>query len=232
MGEILQSTLCAKVSCWAVRVISPPSPFSQFPPNPAHNALRSGFYPGIHYLLGSWYTPREIGKRAMIFWLAGSIGTLFSGFLQAAAYKNLNGVHGLEGWRWLFVIDAIITLPLAVLGYAFFPVSLHFFPLHVYLRKCLLAFLSGRRLDGAVLTCTESTARRRQDMVDHPSRARPLHSTHESRRAGRERALDARESETHCAIMADVLSPYDSPVFPSPATSSFGYIWLETMLME
>ncbi|KAH8878540.1 MFS general substrate transporter [Thozetella sp. PMI_491] len=83
--------------------------------------FESGFYPGIHYMLGSWYTPREIGKRAMIFWLAGSIGSLFSGFLQAAAYTNLNGVHGHAGWRWLFIIDGIITLPLAVAGYLFFP---------------------------------------------------------------------------------------------------------------
>jgi ACS family pantothenate transporter-like MFS transporter len=72
-------------------------------------------------LLGSWYTPQEIGKRAMIFWLSGSIGTLFSGFLQAAAYTNLSGVHGYEGWRWLFIIDGIITLPLAAMGYFFFP---------------------------------------------------------------------------------------------------------------
>ncbi|OCF60227.1 pantothenate transporter [Kwoniella mangroviensis CBS 10435] len=83
--------------------------------------FESGFYPGIHYILGCWYSPREIGKRAMIFWLAGSIGSMFSGFLQAAAYTNLNGVHGLAGWRWLFIIDAIITLPIALLGYAFFP---------------------------------------------------------------------------------------------------------------
>ncbi|KAH8698530.1 major facilitator superfamily domain-containing protein [Talaromyces proteolyticus] len=83
--------------------------------------FESGFYPGIHYLLGSWYTPQEIGKRAMIFWLAGSIGTLFSGFLQAAAYTNLNGVQGRAGWRWLFIIDGIITLPLALAGYLFFP---------------------------------------------------------------------------------------------------------------
>ncbi|KAN0095227.1 MFS general substrate transporter [Hyaloscypha variabilis] len=83
--------------------------------------FESGFYPGIHYLLGSWYTPQEIGKRAMIFWLAGSIGQLFSGFLQAAAYTNLSGIGGLAGWRWLFIIDGIITIPLAILGFAFFP---------------------------------------------------------------------------------------------------------------
>ncbi|KAF8848307.1 allantoate permease [Acephala macrosclerotiorum] len=83
--------------------------------------FESGFYPGIHYLLGSWYTPQEIGKRAMIFWLAGSIGTLFSGFLQAAAYTNLSGVGGYAGWRWLFIVDGIITLPLALAGFLFFP---------------------------------------------------------------------------------------------------------------
>ncbi|KAF2494610.1 allantoate permease [Lophium mytilinum] len=83
--------------------------------------FESGFYPGIHYLLGSWYTPKELGKRAMVFWLAGAIGQLFSGFLQAAAYKNLNGVDGHSGWRWLFIIDGIITLPLAIMGFIFFP---------------------------------------------------------------------------------------------------------------
>jgi len=57
----------------------------------------------------------------MIFWLAGSIGQLFSGFLQAAAYTNLDGVGGYSGWRWLFIIDGIITLPLAVAGFIFFP---------------------------------------------------------------------------------------------------------------
>ncbi|EEA23625.1 hypothetical protein EYB25_006348 [Talaromyces marneffei] len=83
--------------------------------------FESGFYPGIHYMLGSWYKPSEIGKRAMIFWIAGSIGQLFSGFLQSAAYTNLDGVYGRAGWRWLFIIDGIITFPLAVAGYLFFP---------------------------------------------------------------------------------------------------------------
>ncbi|KAK3377255.1 allantoate permease [Lasiosphaeria ovina] len=83
--------------------------------------FESGFYPGIHYMLGSWYTPSEIGKRAMIFWLAGSIGMMFSGFLQAAAYTGLHGHGGMAGWRWLFVIDGIITIPLALLGFLFFP---------------------------------------------------------------------------------------------------------------
>jgi MFS transporter, ACS family, pantothenate transporter len=30
-------------------------------------------------------------------------------------------VGGYAGWRWLFIIDGIITLPLAVSGFVFFP---------------------------------------------------------------------------------------------------------------
>ncbi|KAJ6461022.1 major facilitator superfamily domain-containing protein [Mycena sanguinolenta] len=83
--------------------------------------FESGFYPGMHYILGSWYTPRELAKRSTIFWASGSLGTMFSGFLQTAAYNNLDGVRGLSGWRWLMIVDAIVTIPIAILGFAFLP---------------------------------------------------------------------------------------------------------------
>ena len=48
--------------------------------------------------------------------MGNSLGSMFSGYLQAAAYKNLNGAMGLSGWRWLFIIDGVITLPIAFVG--------------------------------------------------------------------------------------------------------------------
>ncbi|KAF7303675.1 MFS general substrate transporter [Mycena indigotica] len=83
--------------------------------------FESGFYPGMHYILGSWYTPRELSKRSTIFWVSGSLGSMFSGFLQTAAYNNLDGVHGLAGWRWLMIVDAVVTIPIALFGYIFLP---------------------------------------------------------------------------------------------------------------
>jgi len=68
-----------------------------------------------------WYKPGELGKRSGIFTSSGLIGTLFSGVLQAAVYQNLNGVDGRSGWRWLFIIDGIITLPIALYGFFVFP---------------------------------------------------------------------------------------------------------------
>jgi ACS family pantothenate transporter-like MFS transporter len=53
--------------------------------------------------------------------MGNSLGSMFSGYLQAAAYRNLSGVGGLAGWRWLYIIDGVITLPVAMIGFALFP---------------------------------------------------------------------------------------------------------------
>ena len=53
----------------------------------------------IIYVIGSWYKPNEIGRRVAFFFVASPLGTMFSGYLQAAAYTNLNGTNGIAGWR-------------------------------------------------------------------------------------------------------------------------------------
>lgn len=57
-------------------------------------------FTGTIYIIGSWYRPREIGRRVALFFIASPLGTMFAGYLQAAAYTNLNGTHGLAGWRY------------------------------------------------------------------------------------------------------------------------------------
>jgi MFS transporter, ACS family, pantothenate transporter len=81
----------------------------------------SSTFVGTHYILGSWYTERELGKRSGIFTASGLAGTMFGGFLQTAIYSGLNGHSGLAGWRWLFIIDGLITLPIALYGLLLFP---------------------------------------------------------------------------------------------------------------
>ncbi|KAI0106316.1 putative pantothenate transporter [Hypoxylon sp. NC0597] len=78
-------------------------------------------FTGTIYIIGSWYKPGEIGRRVALFFIASPLGTMFSGYLQAAAYTNLNQVHGLAGWRWLFIVDAVITLVIAAFGFFVFP---------------------------------------------------------------------------------------------------------------
>ncbi|KAJ5605762.1 pantothenate transporter liz1 [Penicillium lagena] len=78
-------------------------------------------YSGTQYILGSWYKGSEVGKRIGLFQASGMVGTMFSGVLMTAVWETMNGVAGLSGWRWSFILDGIITLPVALFGFVFFP---------------------------------------------------------------------------------------------------------------
>ncbi|KAI8192379.1 Pantothenate transporter liz1 [Colletotrichum sp. SAR 10_65] len=78
-------------------------------------------YAGTIYIIGSWYKPKEISKRTAIFTASGQVGTMFAGVMMAAIYKGMGGLGGLGGWQWVFLIDGIITLPIAFFGFFFFP---------------------------------------------------------------------------------------------------------------
>lgn len=45
---------------------------------------------------------------------------MFSGYLMAAVY-HLDGVNGFRGWQWLFIVNTIISLPIAIAGFFFLP---------------------------------------------------------------------------------------------------------------
>ncbi|RAO68433.1 uncharacterized protein BHQ10_004445 [Talaromyces amestolkiae] len=83
----------------------------------------SPFYVGAMTMLGNWYTPKELGKRATIFYSASFAANMFSGYLQAAVYKGLDGTHGLAGWRWLFIMCGVISVPGAFYGFFAVPDS-------------------------------------------------------------------------------------------------------------
>ncbi|PMD30171.1 MFS general substrate transporter [Hyaloscypha variabilis F] len=80
----------------------------------------SAFYPGMQYVIGSWYRRDELAKRSCIFHTSSALGTMFSGYLMAAVY-HLGGKGGLKGWQWLFIVDGIISLPIAITGFFVLP---------------------------------------------------------------------------------------------------------------
>ncbi|KAL4783649.1 major facilitator superfamily domain-containing protein [Aspergillus varians] len=87
--------------------------------------FESCIFAGTQYILGSWYTKSELGQRTGLFTASGLAGGMFGGFLQAGIYDSMNGLHGLPGWRWLFIISGLITIPVAIYGYFFFPDTPH-----------------------------------------------------------------------------------------------------------
>ncbi|KFY18591.1 hypothetical protein V493_08482 [Pseudogymnoascus sp. VKM F-4281 (FW-2241)] len=78
-------------------------------------------YSGTIYIIGSWYKPEEIARRTAIFTASGQVGTMFAGVMMTAIYQGMEGMGGFGGWQWVFLIDGIITLPIAIFGFLCFP---------------------------------------------------------------------------------------------------------------
>ncbi|KAF1847832.1 MFS general substrate transporter [Cucurbitaria berberidis CBS 394.84] len=83
--------------------------------------FEAAFFPAIHYIFGSWYRGDEIGRRGGFFYVGLTLGTLTAALIQSAASSQLDGVHGLAGWRWMYIICAIITIPVGILGFFVLP---------------------------------------------------------------------------------------------------------------
>jgi len=83
--------------------------------------FETGHYSAIVYLCGGWYQKGELARRLAIVNCATAIGPMFSSYLQAAAYTGLNGVHGMAGWQWLFIIDGVISIGIIIPQCIFFP---------------------------------------------------------------------------------------------------------------
>jgi MFS family permease len=75
--------------------------------------LEAPFWPGCLYLLSMFYTKKEIATRISILFSANIAGTAFAGLIAIGVF-HMEGVAGLAGWRWLFIIQGIITFVIAV----------------------------------------------------------------------------------------------------------------------
>jgi ACS family pantothenate transporter-like MFS transporter len=84
-------------------------------------ALSATSWPGITALIMTWYTPSELAVRLAIFNVSDVAGAMFLGAVQAELYVNMNGVHGLAGWQWLFIVSGSITVLLGLLGLFIIP---------------------------------------------------------------------------------------------------------------
>ncbi|KAK5657514.1 hypothetical protein OQA88_3086 [Cercophora sp. LCS_1] len=83
--------------------------------------FEAAFFPAMHYIFGSWYRGDELGRRGGVFYVGLSLGTLTAGLIQAGASHRLEGVNGLSGWRWMYIICALITIPVGIAGYFILP---------------------------------------------------------------------------------------------------------------
>ncbi|KIX01892.1 uncharacterized protein Z518_07831 [Rhinocladiella mackenziei CBS 650.93] len=75
--------------------------------------FEAGFFPGAIYLCSYWYMPKDLATRISYFYCASALSGAFSGLL-AAAIAQMDGIAGLEGWRWIFLLEGLATVALGI----------------------------------------------------------------------------------------------------------------------
>lgn len=63
-----------------------------------------------------WYCRHEIQLRQALFFSAASVAGAFSGLL-AFGIAKMDGVGGLEGWRWIFILEGLVTVVVALFAF-------------------------------------------------------------------------------------------------------------------
>lgn len=82
--------------------------------------FEAGIFPGSFYLISFWYKREESQKRFTVYFCSVIIASAFGGLL-ASAIANMDGIQGRSNWRWIFILEGILTILVAIT--AFFCVS-------------------------------------------------------------------------------------------------------------
>ncbi|MBB6486662.1 MFS transporter [Rhizobium lusitanum] len=83
-------------------------------------ACEAGFFPGVLYLLTLWYPSAYRGTMVGLFMIfsafANAIGAPLGGMLL-----DLNGLYGMAGWQWVFLVTGIPAVIAGIITLFFLP---------------------------------------------------------------------------------------------------------------
>src|SRR6195952_5129926 len=78
-------------------------------------SFEAGFFPGVLLYLSFWFPNHRRGRATSLFLVGIPLSGLLGGAISGAVMEGMDGMLGLHGWRWLFLVDG---LPAVLLGLA------------------------------------------------------------------------------------------------------------------
>ena len=76
-------------------------------------AAEAGFFPGILFYLTRWFRAKDRARAISLFMTAGTLAGAFGNPLSGALLL-MDGLGGLKGWHWLFLIEGIPAILLGI----------------------------------------------------------------------------------------------------------------------
>ncbi|KAF4783904.1 major facilitator superfamily transporter [Colletotrichum scovillei] len=82
--------------------------------------FEAGLFPGLVYYLTFWYKHDERSVRVAMILASATLAGAFGGAI-AYGIGHMNQVHGMSGWRWLFILEGIPSCLSAFFVWFFLP---------------------------------------------------------------------------------------------------------------
>jgi MFS family permease len=80
----------------------------------------SDLFLGCFYLISMWYKRSEAQRRYSFFFSSTTLAGAFGGLL-ASAIGKMSGMRGYAGWRWIFILEGVLTCVVAIMFFWVLP---------------------------------------------------------------------------------------------------------------
>jgi ACS family tartrate transporter-like MFS transporter len=77
-------------------------------------AAEAGFFPGMILYFTYWYPGEYRGRVISTLFIAQPIANALASIVSGAILDNADGMLGLKGWQWVFILEALPAVLLAV----------------------------------------------------------------------------------------------------------------------
>src|SRR6201991_555441 len=74
----------------------------------------AGFFPGVTFFLAAWF-PAQYRTRMLAWFLIGIPASALIGGPVCGMLLQMDGIWGLAGWQWLFILVSLPCIPLGVI---------------------------------------------------------------------------------------------------------------------
>lgn len=83
--------------------------------------FEAGFFPGIILYLTYWYPSHRRGRVTGLFLFGMPITGVLGGPLSGMIMSGMEGLGGMHGWQWMFIVEGLPTVLVGVLLYRLLP---------------------------------------------------------------------------------------------------------------
>ncbi|MBC8636869.1 MFS transporter [Caballeronia sp. EK] len=83
--------------------------------------FEAGFFPGIILYLTYWYPSQRRGRVTGLFLFGMPITGVLGGPLSGTIMSGMEGLGGMHGWQWLFIVEGLPTVLMGFLLYRMLP---------------------------------------------------------------------------------------------------------------